>query len=188
MISSNDFHNGLTIEIENNIWQIIDFQHVKPGKGAAFVRTKLRNVKTGAVVERTFNSGEKVAKARIDRRKMQYLYSNNIQYTFMDNETFEQIEVTKEQLGDVINFLKENIDIEFMFFMGKIIGIELPIYVDLKVIEADPGIKGDTATGGNKLATLETRYVVRVPLFIVQGDILKIDTRSGEYVERVNSK
>lgn len=184
MISSNDFRTGVTIEIDNDVWQVVDFQHVKPGKGAAFVRAKLKNIRTGAVVERTFNAGEKLPKARVDNRQMQYLYENGGAYVFMDNETYDQTEISKEQLGNAINFLKENMTISVMFFQGTIIGVDLPNSVELTVVETEPGIKGDTATGGTKPATLETGYIVRVPLFINEGDVLRIDTRSGAYIER----
>ena len=184
MISSNDFRTGVTIEIEGGVWQVVDFQHVKPGKGAAFVRAKLKNVKSGAVVERTFNAGEKVPKAHIDRREMQYLYESDGMYNFMDNETYEQIGMSPEQMGDAKKFLKENMNIGIMFFQGTVIGIDLPYSVELTVVETDPGIRGDTATGGKKPAKLETGYVVNVPLFINEGDVLRIDTRSGEYIER----
>lgn len=183
MISSNDFRTGVTIELDNAVWQIVDFQHVKPGKGAAFVRAKMKNVKTGAVVERTFNAGEKVPKAHIDKRDMQYLYESD-GYIFMDNETYDQITLSAEQLGDSKNFLKENMNIAVMFFQSIVIGVEIPNAVELTVIETDPGIRGDTATGGTKPAKVETGYVVKVPLFINVGDVLKIDTRSGDYLER----
>ncbi|MCI5837239.1 MAG: elongation factor P [Veillonellaceae bacterium] len=184
MISSNDFRPGVTIEIDNQVWQVVDFQHVKPGKGAAFVRAKIRNLQTGAVIERTFNAGEKLPRAHVDRRTMQYLYSDGDSYHFMDNETYDQIMMTKEQLDTALNFLKENMEIAVLFFNGTIIGVELPNSVDLEVVETDPGIRGDTATGGTKPAKLETGYVVKVPLFIDTGDILRIDTRSGDYIER----
>ena len=184
MISSSDFRTGVTIEIDGEVWQVIDFQHVKPGKGAAFVRTKMKNVRTGSVVERTFNPGEKIPKAHVDNRKMQYLYENDEMYVFMDNETYEQSELTKEQLGDALKYLKENMDISIMMFQGTILGVDLPNSVDLEVIECDPGVRGDTATGTTKMAKLETGYSVRVPLFINQGDVLRIDTRTGNYMER----
>lgn len=184
MISSNDFRTGVTIELEGGVWQVVDFQHVKPGKGAAFVRTKLKNVKTGAVVERTFNAGEKVPRAHIDRREMQFLYESDGSFNFMDNETYEQIGLTSDQLGDAKRFLKENMSIGVLFFQGIVIGIDLPYSVELAVVETDPGIRGDTATGGTKPAKLETGYVVRVPLFINIGDVLRVDTRTGEYLER----
>lgn len=184
MISSNDFRTGVTIELDGGVWQVVDFQHVKPGKGAAFVRAKLKNAKSGAVVERTFNAGEKVPKAHIDRREMQYLYESDEMYNFMDNETYEQIALSPEQMADAKKFLKENMSIGIMFFQGLVIGIDLPYSVELKVVETDPGIRGDTATGGKKPAKLETGYVVNVPLFINEGDVLRVDTRSGDYIER----
>lgn len=184
MISTNEFRTGTTVTIDNDAWQVIEFQHVKPGKGAAFVRAKMRNLRTGSVVERTFNAGEKMPKAHIERRDMQYLYESDDKLIFMDNESFEQHELTKEQMGNAINFLKENMNITIMSFSGTILGVELPNTVELTVVETDPGIRGDTATGGNKPAKMETGYVVKVPLFINEGDVLRIDTRSGDYIER----
>ena len=184
MISSTDFRTGLTIEFDNGVWQVVDFQHVKPGKGAAFVRTKIKNVETGAVVERTFNPNEKMPAAHVETRAMQFLYETDGMYTFMDNESYEQSELSKDQLGDALRYLKENMDINLQTFKGKIIGISLPNSVNLEVTECEPSVKGDTATGATKLATLETGYVVKVPLFIQQGDVLRIDTRTGNYVER----
>ena len=184
MISSNDFRPGVTVEIDGNVWQVVDFQHVKPGKGAAFVRTKMKNLQTGSVVERTFNAGEKVPKAHVDRRRMQYLYEADGAYTFMDNETYDQVELNVEQLGDAKNFLLENMEVSIMFFQGIVIGIDLPATVELRVVETDPGVRGDTATGGSKPATLETGYVVKVPLFINEGELLTIDTRTGQYTGR----
>ena len=184
MTSTNDFRTGTTVEIDGGAWQVVDFQHVKPGKGAAFVRAKLKNLKTGAVVERTFNAGEKMPKAHVENRPMQYLYENDGMYTFMDNETFDQIELTREQLGNGLNFLKENMNIGVSFFQGNIIGIDLPNSVELIVAETEPGIRGDTATGGTKIAKMETGYNVKVPLFIETGEVLRIDTRTGDYIER----
>jgi elongation factor P len=184
MITSNDFRPGVTIEIEGQVWQVVEFQHVKPGKGAAFVRAKIKNLETSAVVERTWNAGEKVQEGHVDRRQMQYLYENEGSYCFMDNETYEQIELQKDQLGNAFNFLKEEMVVTMMMFNGKVIGIDLPAAVELKVVETDPGVRGDTATGGNKPATLETGFVVKVPLFINEGDVLQIDTRTGEYIGR----
>ncbi len=184
MISSNDFRPGVTIEIDNQVWQVVDFQHVKPGKGAAFVRAKIKNLQTGAVIERTFNAGEKLPKAQVDRRPMQYLYADGDSFNFMDAETYDQVMLTKDQLTEALNFLKENMEITVLFFNGTIIGVELPNSVDLTVVETDPGIRGDTATGGTKPAKLETGYVVKVPMFINEGDVLRIDTRSGAYIER----
>ena len=184
MISSNDFRPGVTIEIDNQVWQVVDFHHVKPGKGAAFVRSKIKNLQTGAVIERTFNAGEKLPKAQVDRRPMQYLYADGDSFHFMDTETYDQVMLTKDQLTEALNFLKENMEITVLFFNGTIIGVELPNSVDLTVVETDPGIRGDTATGGTKPAKLETGYVVKVPMFINEGDVLRIDTRSGAYIER----
>jgi len=184
VISSNDFRNGVTIELDGAVFSVIEFQHVKPGKGSAFVRTKLRNVKTGAVVERTFNAGERLTRAHLERREMQYLYANGDEYTFMDTESFEQVTLSPTELGDALHFLKENMTIALMQYQGTTIGVDLPNSVELKVVETDPGLRGDTATGGTKPATLETGYVVRVPLFIENGDVLIVDTRSGEYLSR----
>jgi elongation factor P len=184
MISTNDFRTGVTVTIDGDAWQVVEFQHVKPGKGAAFVRAKMRNLCTGSVVERTFNAAERLPKAVLDRRAMQYLYQNGDLYVFMDNETYEQSELNKEQLGNATNFLKENMEAKIMVYEGRILGVELPNTVELTVVETEPGIKGDTATGGSKNATLDTGYVVKVPLFINEGDVLRIDTRSGEYIER----
>jgi elongation factor P len=184
MISSNDFRPGITIEFDGGVWQIVDFQHVKPGKGAAFVRAKMKNIKTGAVVERTFNAGEKVPKAHVDNRQMQFLYESDGMYHVMDNESFEQIELSSAQLGDATKYLKENMNIEVLLFQNLVIGVEIPNSVELEVVETDPGVRGDTATGGTKSAKLETGHVVRVPLFINIGDVLRIDTRTGDYLER----
>lgn len=184
MITSTDFRTGLTIEIDNGVWQVVEFQHVKPGKGAAFVRTKIKNVETGAVVERTFNPNEKMPAARLDTARMAYLYESDGMYTFMDNETYEQMELNKEQLGDALNYLKENMEVAIQSFKGRVIGITLPNSVDLAVTECEPSVKGNTATGATKMATLETGYAVRVPLFINEGDVLRIDTRTGNYIER----
>lgn len=184
MISSNDFRPGVTIEIDGMVWQVVEFQHVKPGKGAAFVRAKLKNLQTGSVVERTFNAGEKVPNAQVERKPMQYLYGEEGSYYFMDNETFDQIMLTKEQLGNALNFIKEEMEITVLFFNGTVIGVDIPNSVELRVVETEPGIRGDTATGGVKPAKMETGYVVKVPLFINKGDVLRIDTRTGAYLER----
>lgn len=184
MISSNDFRTNMTITYEGDAWQIIEFQHVKPGKGAAFVRTKMRNLCTGAVIEKSFNPTEKFENAQIDRREMNYLYESDGQYTFMDNESFEQMELSKDQLGDALNYLIENMTVKIVIYESRILGVELPNTVELKVVETDPGIRGDTATGGSKPAKMETGYIVKVPLFINEGDVLRIDTRSGDYIER----
>ena len=185
MISTNEFRTGVTIELEGNVFQLVDFQHVKPGKGAAFVRSKLRNLKTGAVVDKTFNAGEKIPKARVEHKEVQYLYSDGTAYNFMDMETYDQFAMSKEQLEDAIKFLKENMVISILTFKGESIGVDLPNYVDLEVTETAPGIKGDTASGGSKPAELETGYVVQVPFFINVGDVLQIDTRTGHYIKRV---
>ncbi|RIV29143.1 elongation factor P [Alicyclobacillaceae bacterium I2511] len=184
MISSNDFRPGTTIEVEGSIFRVIEFMHVKPGKGPAFVRTKLKNIKTGAVREQTFRAGEKVSRARIETREMQYLYSDGELYTFMDTETFEQTTILKSQLEYELNFLKENMICYIMMHESQTIGVDLPNTVELKVIQTEPGIRGDTATGGTKPATLETGYTLQVPFFINEGDVLLIDTRSGAYISR----
>ena len=185
MISVNELRTGLTIELDGDIFSVVEFLHVKPGKGAAFVRTKLKNVQTGAVTEKTFRGGEKVSRAHIDNRSVQYLYSTGEDYIFMDTESFEQITLTKDQLGDGPKYMKENMIISIQMYEGQPIGVELPTYVELAVSQTDPGFKGDTATGGSKPATLETGLVVQVPLFIEEDDVLRIDTRSGEYLSRV---
>ncbi|SES63019.1 elongation factor P [Anaerobranca gottschalkii] len=184
MISPNDFKTGLTIEFEGAVLQIVDFQHVKPGKGAAFVRAKLKNVETGAVIEKTFNPKEKIEKAHIDRRNMQYLYSSGDDYIFMDTENYEQITLTKQQLDENVKFLIEDMEITVLYYKEKPIGIELPNSVVLEVVETEPGIKGDTASGGSKPATLQTGLVIQVPFFINVGDKLKVDTRTKTYIER----
>ncbi|EIJ78828.1 elongation factor P [Bacillus methanolicus] len=184
MISVNDFRTGLTIEVDGGIWRVLEFQHVKPGKGAAFVRSKLRNLRTGAIQEKTFRAGEKVERAQIDNRKMQYLYANGDQHVFMDNETYEQIELPASSIEHELKFLKENMEVYIMMFQGETLGIELPNTVELEVIATEPGIKGDTASGGSKPATLETGLVVQVPFFVNQGDRLIINTEDGSYVSR----
>ncbi len=185
MISTNDFRTGLTIELEGNVFQVVDFQHVKPGKGAAFVRSKLRNLRTGAMIEKTFNAGEKIPRARIEKREVQYLYTDGKEYNFMDMETYDQLTMTGEQLGDAVKYLKENMSIQVLSFQGKSIGVDMPNFVELEVVETTPGIKGDTASGGSKPATLETGAVVQVPFFVNVGDKLQIDTRTGHYIKRV---
>lgn len=184
MITSNDFRTGVTIEYDGQIWRVIEFMHVKPGKGAAFVRTKLKNIRTGAVKETTFRAGEKVARARIENRGMQYLYNDDDNFTFMDTETFEQTNIARDQLDYELNFLKENMNCVVVLYDGQPIGVELPNTVELVVAETEPGIRGDTATGGSKPATMETGYTVQVPFFINVGDVLIVDTRSGLYVSR----
>ena len=185
MISAGDFRNGITIELDNNIFQIIEFQHVKPGKGAAFVRTKLKNIKSGGVVEKTFRPTEKCPQARIDRQDMQYLYSDGDLYHFMDQETFEQIALNEESVGDALKFGKENSICKFCSHNGSVFAIEPPLFVELEITETEPGFKGDTATGATKPAVVETGATVYVPLFVELGDKIKIDTRTGEYLSRV---
>ncbi|HZG85108.1 elongation factor P [Paenibacillus sp.] len=184
MISVNDFKTGLTIEVDGDIYTVIDFQHVKPGKGAAFVRSKLKGLRNGNVVEKTFRAGENVSRAVIDNRAMQYLYNSGSEYTFMDNETYDQITLSEKQLDWEKNFLIENMNINISSYQGEIIGIQLPNSVELKVVETEPGVKGNTAQGATKNAKLETGLNVQVPLFINEGDVLLIDTREGKYISR----
>lgn len=184
MISAGDFRNGVTFDINGDVFQIVEFQHVKPGKGAAFVRTKIKNVITGAVVERTFNPSEKYPTAFIERREMQYLYQDGDLYYFMDNETYENIPINKDKLGDGFRFVKENMDVKVLSYKGVVFGVEPPFFVELEVTKTDPGFKGDTATNTTKPAILETGAEVKVPLFIEEGEKIKIDTRTGEYMER----
>lgn len=186
MISAGEFRNGVTIEYENDIYTIIEFQHVKPGKGAAFVRTKIKSLTTGSVVEKTFRPTEKMGRAQIDRSEMQYLYSDGELYHFMDTTTYDQTALNSEDVGDTLKFVKENEMVKVLSHNGKVFGIEPPIQVELAVVETEPGFKGDTATGATKPAKLETGATVNVPLFISEGEIVKIDTRTGEYVGRVN--
>jgi len=185
MISTNDFHTGVTIEIDGQPWVVVGFQHVKPGKGSAFVRAKIKNVITGAVLERTFNAGEKLPRAHIERKEAQYLYSVGDDYTFMDTSTYEQVTIAKDEVGEGVQYLKENMNVFILSYDGRIIGVEIPNFVDLKVVETEPGFRGDTATGGSKPAKLETGAIVKVPLFVNVGDVIKVDTRTGEYIERV---
>ena len=184
MISTNDLRNGVTIELDGQVYTVIEFQHVKPGKGSAFVRTKLKNVKTGATLERTFNAGEKIPRARVESKEVQFLYDDGNQYTFMDTETFEQYTLSRDVLGDALNFLKEQMVLTLNFHQGQVIGVELPNSVELRVVETEPGVRGDTVSGGSKPAKLETGYVVRVPLFVEEGDVVVVDTRTGEYISR----
>ncbi|MCL6449717.1 MAG: elongation factor P [Acetobacteraceae bacterium] len=185
MISTNDFRNGVTIELDGEVWVVVEFLHVKPGKGSAFVRSKLKNVRTGAVVERTFRAGEKVPRAHMERREMQYLYRSGDQLFFMDSQTFEQMPLNEDQIGDASSYLKEGATIAVLMYQGQVIGVDLPTAVDLEVVQTDPGVRGDTASGGTKPAKLETGLVVQVPLFINVGDVVRVDTRTGAYVERV---
>jgi elongation factor P len=184
MISDNDFKTGLTIEADGGLWTVLEFQHVKPGKGAAFVRSKLRNLRTGAIQEKTFRGGEKVEKAHIENRKMQYLYANGDTHAFMDLESYEQIELDEKQIEEQLKFLKENMEVNIQSYIGETLGVELPNTVTLEVTATEPGIKGDTASGGSKPATLETGYTVNVPFFVNIGDKLIVDTRTGSYISR----
>ncbi|MBE6551823.1 MAG: elongation factor P [Ruminococcaceae bacterium] len=185
MVIAGDFKNGVTFELDGNVMQVIEFQHVKPGKGAAFVRTKLRNVITGGVVEKTFSPTEKFPPAFVDRKEMQYLYADGDLYYFMDTETYDQIPINENVLSDNFKFVKENMTVRVLSYKGNVYGVEPPMFVELEVTETEPGFKGDTATGTTKPATLETGAQIKVPLFVNEGDILKIDTRTGEYLERV---
>jgi elongation factor P len=180
-----DFRKGVTVEIDGNVWVIADFQHVKPGKGAAFVRTRLKNVMTGAVLERTFNPTDKYPRAVIETKEMQYLYSDGELYYFMDTETYEQLPLNFDQVEDAIPYIVENQNVSIRFFKGKAFSVEAPNFVELTVTETEPGFRGDTATGTNKPATLETGLKISVPLFVNEGDRIRVDTRSGEYMERV---
>lgn len=184
MISVNDLRTGLTIELDGDVYSVVDFLHVKPGKGAAFVRTKLKNVKTGSVQERTFRAGEKVPRAHVETKHMQYLYSSGDEYFFMDTNTYDQISLLASDLDEAPKYLLENMTIGIQFFQGQAIGVDLPTTVNLKVVETEPGFKGDTATGATKPAKLETGLTVQVPLFVNEGDAVKVDTRSGEYLSR----
>ena len=185
MISAGDFRNGVTLEIEGNIYQIIEFQHVKPGKGAAFVRTKLKNIISGGVVEKTFRPTEKFPAARIDRQDMQYLYTDGDLFHFMNTETFDQIALNSDDIGDALKFVKENEMVKICSHNGNVFAVEPPLFVELDITETEPGFKGDTATGANKPAIVETGATVYVPLFVEIGDKIKIDTRTGEYLSRV---
>ncbi len=185
MISAGDFRNGVTLEIEGNVYQIMEFQHVKPGKGAAFVRTKLKNIINGGVVEKTFRPTEKFPAARIERVEMQYLYSDGDLYNFMNTENYDQIALNKDDIGDSLKFVKENEMVKVCSYNGNVFAVEPPLFVELEITDTEPGFKGDTATGATKPATVETGAVVYVPLFVEQGDKIKIDTRTGEYLSRV---
>ena len=185
MISVNDLKTGLTLDIDGKLWSVVEFLHVKPGKGAAFVRTKLKNVETGQVVEKTFRAGEKVAKAMLDRREMQYLYKEGNDLVMMDLESYEQLPVPSNTIGDGIKYLKENMTVQILMHDSKIIGIDLPNFVELEVIDTPPAEKGNTAQGGSKPATLEGGAIVNVPFFIQVGDVLKIDTRTNEFLSRI---
>jgi len=184
-VSAGDFRNGITLEIEGKVVQVIEFQHVKPGKGAAFVRTKLKDVINGGVVEKSFRPTEKFPAARIDRKDMQYLYSDGDLYYFMDNETFEQVAVNGETVGDALTFVKENEECKICSYNGSVFAVEAPLFVELEITDTEPGFAGNTAQGATKPATVETGATVQVPLFVDMGDKIKIDTRTGEYLSRV---
>lgn len=185
MVSAGEFRNGTTFEMEGNVYRVVEFQHVKPGKGSAFVRTKLKNVINESVLEKTFNPTEKYPEAVIDKREMQYLYADGDLYYFMDNETYEQLPLNKEQLGDTLNYIKENMNVKVLSYKSKVFAVEPPTFVELEVTYTEPGFKGDTSTGANKPAEIETGAKINVPLFINIGDIIRIDTRTGEYMERI---
>lgn len=184
MITAGDFRKGVTVEMDNGIWTIVDFQHVKPGKGAAFVRTKIKNIVTGAVLERTFNPTDKMPRAHIETKEMQYMYNDGDLYYFMDMETYDQIPLSKDQVEDAMNFVKENTNVTVRFFKGSPFSVGAPNFVELEVTHTEPGFKGDTASNTTKPATVETGYVLQVPLFVEIGDVLNIDTRTGEYMSR----
>lgn len=184
MISAGEFRNGATFDIDGNVFQIIEFQHVKPGKGAAFVRTKIRNVISGSVVERTFNPTDKFPTAFVERKDMEYLYKDGGLYYFMDSETYENTPISEDKLGDNFKFVKENVVCKVLSYKGVVFGVEPPVFLDLQVVETEPGFKGDTATNATKPATLETGAQIRVPLFINEGETIRVDTRTGEYLER----
>lgn len=185
MTTAGDFRNGVTIEMEGNIYQVIEFQHVKPGKGAAFVRTKLKNIKSGGVIEKSFRPTEKFENAHIDRVDMQYLYSDGDLYYFMDVNTFDQVALSADAIGDSLKFVKENEMVKICSHKGQVFSIEPPLFVELEITDTEPGFKGDTATGATKPAVVETGATVYVPLFVNQGEVIRIDTRSGEYMSRV---
>ncbi|MGC1403599.1 MAG: elongation factor P [Thermodesulfobacteriota bacterium] len=185
MVTTAEFKKGLKIELEGKPYLIVDFQHVKPGKGGAFVRTKLKNMINGRVVDQTFRSGEKVGRPDMEEKEMQYLYRDGDNFVFMDNANYEQVYLSKDQMGEQTQFLQENINVKLLYFNKEPLGLELPNFVELKVTSTEPGFKGDTATGGNKPATLETGAVIQVPLFIAEGDRIRVDTRTGSYMDRV---
>jgi len=185
MISAGDFRNGVTFEMDGQVYQVVEFQHVKPGKGSAFVRTKLKNVITGATIERTFSPTDKMPRAQVERKEMEYLYNDGTLYYFMDTETYEQIPLGEDKLGNALQFVKENMVVTILSFKGEVFGVEPPTFVELKVTHTEPGFKGDTATNATKPATLETGATIKVPLFVEEGDVVRVDTRTGEYMERL---
>ena len=185
MATTGDFRNGFAMIMDGELWTIVEFQHVKPGKGGAFVRTKIKNVKTGRVIEKTFRSGEKVEDVRLEKKQFQFLYREGDAFNFMNNESYEQISIQQDGVGDASQYMKDGMDVEILFHGTDPLGVEVPIFVELQIIKSDPGVRGDTATGVTKPATLETGAEVQVPLFIEEGETIKVDTRTGEYVERV---
>lgn len=186
MISSNDFRTGVTIELDGSVWRVVEFLHVKPGKGSAFVRTKLKNAQTGSVVERTFRAGETVPQANLEKRTMQHTYKDGEEYVFMDMETYEETRISPENMGDHTKYIKEEMEVSIVFWNDQVLDVDLPTSVILEVTDTDPGVKGDTATGGSKPATVETGAQVMVPLFISIGEKIKVDTRDGSYLGREN--
>ncbi|NOX98063.1 MAG: elongation factor P [Nitrospirae bacterium] len=184
MISTADFRNGVTIELDGKLYEIVYFQHVKPGKGGAFVRTKLKELKSGCVLDKTFRAGEKLTRAVLDEREMQYLYRQDNLFYFMNMENYEQVVISEKQLGENVKFLKENIIVAVLMHNENLLGVKLPLFVELKVTMTEPGVRGDTASGGSKPVTLETGAVIQAPLFINNGDLVRVDTRTGKYVER----
>lgn len=184
MIDTSNFRNGLSFILDNDIFQIIEFQHVKPGKGGAFVRTRLRNLRTGATIDKTFRAGEKMEQAILERKKMNYLYNQDQEYVFMDMDTFDQITITAQEIGTQVKYLKDNTEVEVLSHDGKVLGVDLPMIMEFEVTETDPGLRGDTASGGSKPATVEGGAVVNVPLFVNIGDRIRIDTRTDSYLER----
>lgn len=184
MITAGDFRNGVTFDMDGQVYQVVEFQHVKPGKGAAFVRTKFKNVITGAVVEKSFNPTDKFENAYVERKEYEYLYNDGELYYFMDTETYEQLPLNADKLGDNFKFVKENDKVKIMSYKGNVFGVEPPLFVELEVTDTEPGVRGDTATNVTKPATLETGAVIKVPIFINQGEKIRIDTRTGEYMER----
>lgn len=188
MYSTSEFRNGLKILFNNTACIIVEFQHVKPGKGGAFIRTRLRNLKTGLILEHTFRSGEKVGKPELQERKMQFLYSSGDEFNFMDMDSYDQVQLNGESLGDKVGFLKENQEVAMLFHGDEVLSMELPIFIEVPIAESSPGVRGDTASGGSKPATLESGAVINVPLFLNEGDVVKVDTRTGEYVERVSTR
>lgn len=185
MITAGDFKNGITFEMDGDVYQVLDFQHVKPGKGAAFVRTKLKNLYTGSIVEKSFSPNEKFPRAHIERKDMQYLYTDGDLYYFMDTATYEQTPLDEKKIGDALTFVKEGMVVTILSHDDYVFGIEPPTFVELEVTHTEPGVKGDTATGATKPATVETEAEIKVPLFVNEGDVIRIDTRTGEYMERI---